>query len=283
MRKFLVFTGKTLVLFLTTFLAFIAIKNLIGAVGMGDMDGIPSSLVAAYGPSVFVRNNMLAPAFFTMIITIVVHMFVCFLVLEKGMRQKKILKGLLFGAAFGALWAFGFLELAVVFKSDLSIQIKSAIRDASAFAVFGSLAGILFGSKTAISEPGRKNGPLAVALCALGFALFHGIQYRLAFPAIETSMNSGFSVLWLLCAGGWIGFMYLLMIPGIKKRGRYFNVLFFTVAVVGIDWTLFTFFFNLYLDIPVIHLVIRCLFDLAGIALGLSAYEFIDDRLRKRG
>ncbi len=281
MLKFLMIAVKTLGLFFTTFIIFFTVIKLIGAVGIGDLDGIPSSLIDAYGPSTFVKNGVLVPAFFTLIITILVHLYVCFLIIDKGMRQKRFLKGLLFGAVFGVLWAFGFLELTLVYNSDLLIQIKSSIRDGSSLVVFGLLTGVFFGTKSTITEPARKNGLLAVPLCALGFALFHGMQYYLTFPALDQSIDNIVTILWLLGTGGWIGFMYFLIKPRIKKYGRVFNILFFTVVLVGIDWTLFTYFFNLYLDIPVFDMNIRCLFDLAGIGLGLSVYEFLDERLKK--
>jgi hypothetical protein len=282
MQKPLVIAAKTLGLFSTTFIIFFAAIRLIGAVGIGDLKGIPSSLIDAYGPSTFVKNGALIPAFFTLISLIIVHLFVCFLIVQKGMRQKQYLKGLLYGAAFGVLWAFGFLELTVVYNSDLLVQVKSSIRDGSALAVFGLLAGVFFGTRSAIAEPSRKSGLLAVPLCALGFALFHGAQYYLAFPALDQSIDNMVTILWLLGTGGWIGFMYFILNPRIKKYGWALNVLFFTIVLVGINWALFTFFFNLYLDIPVFNMTIRCLFDLIGIALGLSAYEFLDARLRKR-
>jgi hypothetical protein len=112
---------------------------------------------------------------------------------------------------------------------------RSGIRDFLCLLVFGLLAGALLGTDSVDNPPREKRGLIAVPCAALGFALFHGLQYYLAFPALDQSIRTFPQALWLFCAGAWFGFIYFLMRPAFKNGNPLRGVLLFSFGIVGYE------------------------------------------------
>lgn len=277
MKKYILFIIKIFLLFLTTFTIFILGHRFIGEIGR-----LPSSFINAFEKSFFVKNGLFWQALITLIILAFIHLIISFWIVEKGMRQNKYIKGLLFGVAFGILWFFGFLEISIIYRDSIIVQVQNGIRDSIAMTMFGLLAGSLLGTKSIIKDSNKKNDLLVIPITAISFAIFHGVQYYITFPALDQSIKNIYQILLLLCTGGWIGFMYKLLKSQIKNFNPILSSLFFAVIVVGIDWFFYNTFFNLWLDIPIYDLVIRQLFSTTGITVGLVSYEYFIGKFFKK-
>jgi hypothetical protein len=257
---------KSIFIVIMTFAVFILLKNTIAQVG-----GMPQSFKDAYQESYFIRSGTFYPAIILLMTVILIHMLLNYIYLQKHIQCMTQVKGTLYGLAFGILWFFGFLELVVTYHSDFFRHVTSGVRDLISLTVFGILAGLCFTTKAVDSD--RKGESLGVMLyTSVLFALFHGIQYFFTFKAIEQHIDDIFTVVWLLSTGAWIGIMYYYLSP--KIENRVLKTIFFSVNTFGINWLLYTSFYHLFLDMPVYDLLIRCIFDMSGIWLGLLLYEF---------
>ncbi len=277
MKKSIQLIMKIFFLFIITLMIFMLVHRFIGEIGR-----LPSSLMNAFEKSFFVKNGLFWQALITLTILVFIQLIISFRIVEKGMRQNKYIKGLLFGIAFGILWFFGFLELSITYHDNIIVQVQNGIRDFISLVIFGLLSGILLGTKSIIKDSNKKNDLLVIPFTAISFAIFHGAQYYLTNPALDQSIKNIYQILWLLSTGGWIGFMYMLLKPQIKNFNPILNSLFFAVIIIGIDWFFYNAFFNLWLDIPVFDLVIRQLFSTAGITVGLISYEYFTGIFMKK-
>lgn len=257
---------KGILIIILTFTVFILLKNIFAQVG-----GMPQSFKNAYPESYFIKTGTFYPAIILLMIMIFIHLLLNYICLQKTIPYRNCLKGLLYGAAFGILWFFGFLELVFTYHSDFFRHASSGLRDLLSLIVFGILAGIFFTTKTPSIEKHRE--AVGVMLyTAIFFTVFHGAQYYLTFTAIKQQVDDISIVFWLLGTGAWIGLMYYGLSP--KMENILKKTMFFACNTFGINWFLYTSFYHLFLDIPVLDLLIRCGFDIAGIFLGLFLYEY---------
>lgn len=258
---------KGLFVIIITFIVFIALKNV-----MGDIGGMPESFKAAYGDSIFIKAGLFYPAVITLFLIIFIHLLLnyCYLFKYIGLVPNK--RGIMYGLLFGGLWFLGFIELIVTYHSNYQRHILSGIRDLISLSIFGLMIGILF-KNNSIKTVKRHESLFVIIPVAGFFALFHGIQYHLTFKEIEQSANNIFIILWLLMIGAWIGIMYYYLAPSSNKV--VFKVCFFSLNVFGINWLLYTSFYNLFLDIPYNDILIRCTFDSFGVLIGVMIYELL--------
>jgi hypothetical protein len=266
MEKILKTILKTIFIVSMTFAVFILLKNTIAQVG-----GMPQSFKDAYHESYFIRTGTFYPAIILLMTVILIHLLWNYVYLNKTIHCLTHFKGTWYGLAFGILWFFGFLELVVIYHSNFFRHVASGVRDLISLTVFGSLAGICFTTK-AVNIDRKGESPGVILYSSVLFALFHGVQYSFTFTALEQHVDDLFAVVWLLSTGGWIGIMYYYFSP--KIDNIVLKTTFFAVNTFGINWLLYTSFYHLFLEIPAFDLLIRCIFDILGILLGLLLYEY---------
>lgn len=258
---------KGLFAIIITFIVFIALKSVIG-----DIGGMPESFKAAYDDSIFIKAGLFYPAVITLFLMIFIHLLFNFCYLQKYIGLVPSKRGIVYGALFGGLWFFGFMELIVTYHSNFQRHLLSGIRDLISLSIFGLMIGILF-KRDAIKTVKRQESLFVIIPVAVFFAIFHGIQYQLTFKGIEQSANDILTVLWLLMIGAWIGFMYYFIAP--SSNNIVFKASFFSINVFGLNWLFYTSFYNLFLDIPYSDIVIRCAFDSFGVLIGVMVYELL--------
>lgn len=261
---------KSILIVIVTFAVFILLNNTIAQVG-----GMPQTLKNAYPESYFIKTGIFIPAIILFMTAILIHMLLNYIYLEKHIPCTAQVRGTLYGLAFGMLWFIGFLELIVTYHSDFSRPVASGVRDLVSLTVFGILAGIFFTTKTNTIE--KKRESIGVMLyTSVFFAIFHGVQYYLTNKAIEQNVDDFVTVFWLLATGAWVGIMYYYLSPKINNIAG--KITFFAINSFGINWLLYTSFYLLFLDMPVVDVLIRVGFDILGISLGLLMYEYVQTK-----
>ncbi|HBV87900.1 MAG TPA: hypothetical protein DEF42_14865 [Desulfosporosinus sp.] len=261
---------KSLIVIIVTILTFGLASKMIGDVG-----NMPQSLINTYGESIFIVKGAKLPAIIGLCSLIMVFLLINFYLIKDGIHNKRLFKGLIYGCSFGILWFFGFTELIVIFDSGSFSHLESSIRDFTSLTVFGLVSGMLLCKSENTKIKRNPRSLLAIPIVAITFAVFHGAQYYFTLEPINLKINSSMDVLWLLATGAWIGFMYYLFRPGIKLKNKYLGVLFFSFSVFGTNWLLYTSFYNIFLDIPLWDVLLRCFSSSTGVYIGLAAYEYI--------
>lgn len=270
MKKNIIFITKNLLVVIVTILIFGLVSKTIGGVG-----NMPQSLIDTYGDSIFVKNGAKLPAIITLCSIIMGFLLINFHVIKNGIHNNRLFKGLIFGSSFGILWFLGFTELIIIFNSGSFSHLESSIRDFISLTVFGLLSGALLCKSDITKIERNPRSLMAVPFVAIIFAVFHGAQYYFTLDPINLRISSFMDVLWLLATGAWIGFMYYLFSPGIKFNNKYLGILFFSFSVFGTNWLLYTSFYNIFLDIPLWDVFLRCFAGCTGVLIGLVAYEYI--------
>lgn len=261
---------KNLAVIIITILTFGMVSKLIGSVG-----NMPQSLIDTYGESIFVSNGVKLPAIIVLCSLITAFLLINFNLIKDGIHNNSLFKGLIYGSSFGILWFLGFTELIVIFDSGSFSHIESSIRDFTSLTVFGLASGMLL-CKSDITIINRNPRSLMVVpFVAIMFAFFHGAQYYFTLEPINLRINSSSDVLWLLTTGAWIGFMYYLFSPGIKFKNKYLGIVFFSFSVFGTNWLLYTSFYNIFLNIPLWDVVLRCFTSSTGVLIGLTAFQYL--------
>lgn len=270
MKNAIIFAIKNLSVIIMTILTFGSVSKLIGSVG-----NMPQSLIDTYGESIFVSNGVKLPAIIVLCSLIMVFLLVNFNLIKDGIHNNRHFKGLIYGCSFGILWFFGFTELIVIFDSGSLSHIESSIRDFTSLSIFGLVSGMLLCKSEITMIKRTPRSLMAVPFVAIMFAFFHGAQYYFTLEPINLRINSFIDILWLLTTGGWIGFMYYLFSPGIKFKSKYVGIMFFSYSVFGTNWLLYTSFYNIFLDIPLWDVVLRCFSSSTGVLIGLTAYQYL--------
>lgn len=234
----------------------------------------PQYFQDAFGPSIFVKTGTLTWALAVLMVVILVCFYVNFHRTGRRLHRKAPVAGLLYGFSFGALWFVGFLEMGTIYPSEEPIRhVLSGVRDGLMLTLSGLAAGLVLRSVPSAAEPRQRGDWLIVPLVATGFAVFHGAQYYVTAAVLHQGIRNLESVLFLLGLGGvtgWMAWLHRPLRPDLPgwKRGLHFTMIYF-----GVNWVLYSSFYLLFLDIPLLDFAIRCAADLAGVLCGWLVFE----------
>ncbi|MCX8131524.1 MAG: hypothetical protein N3I35_15705 [Clostridia bacterium] len=273
MKKNIIFIIKNFLVLIITILMFGAASKLIN--GTGNM---PQFLIDAYESSMFLKTGTKTLAIISLCSIITVFLLLNFHMIKEGIHNNRLVKGLIYGGSFGIVWFFGFTEFIVINHSENALQhLRSSIRDLLCLSLFGLVAGALLCKSQNNRMKRNLSSLVSIPFIALFFAVFHGTQLYFTFRSVaERQTISGLlDIIWLLAFGMWIGFMYYLFCPGIRFKNKYLKSLFFSYSIFGTNWLLFNSFYNIFLDIPLWDLFIRCFTGCTGIFIGLVVYEYV--------
>jgi hypothetical protein len=258
---------KIIIVFMTTIIAFFILKKI-----FVDVGGMPESFKKVYSESIFSNRGIITPVLFIIFITILFHLLINYIKLNYNIPVSNKTRGLVFGGIYGILWFLGFLELSVVYNSNIYRHLLSAIRDMLTLLVFGAAAGLMFTKKTNKYSIDRKTF-LAIPFVGVFFLIMHWAQYGITFHELNQTIDNGWQILYLFCLGSWIGFMYLFLRQ--SDKNSLWNIFFFAFNLIGVNWILYTSFYLVFLNLPIFDLIIRCLFDLIGITVGVVFVEVL--------
>lgn len=269
MQNRIAFILKNIIVYIITLVCFALATKVIH--GAGNM---PRFMINAYDSSIFIKTNTKTLAIVGLCTLIITFLLINYHMINKGIHHNNILRGIIFGGAFGITWFFGFTEMNTINNDNVPSHLISGVRDLLILSIFGLCAGLLFSKSNNSKIRRNPNSLLAIPLIAVFFALSHGMQLYFTFNEVSAyqKIDSVVDVIWLLGFGTWVGFMYYIFSPGIKTKNLIYHAFFFSYFIFGTDWILFNLFYNIFLDIPLIDLFLRCLSGCTGCFIGLCIY-----------
>lgn len=238
---------NTLLLFLKNAAAIIIVLilfPLLHSLFSGVSGHMPQIYSESYPKSIIIVSGMDRLAAMLLMSVISILLLINYHLIKDGLHRNRILNGLSYGASFGVLWIWGFLEMTVFFYGSDYAQgfghFFSGIRDFSCLSIMCMVAG-LFTIKSSERKINRRSSVtlLAIPFVSLFFGIFQYIQYFFTYQPLKIYPDTLLEILWIAALGGWIGYMYYLMRPGIRFKNKACGVLFFSFSILGTNWFLF--------------------------------------------
>jgi hypothetical protein len=191
-------------------------------------------------------------------------------------------KGMVFGASFGVVWAFGFLGGWAFLGTTVRAELLNGVVDLVPLAVAGWLIGLALGRDVPQSGQRTTKPWLAVLLVASGFVAVHALGAtsleRLIGPASSLLFVPTNSLQLALLAGLglWVGGMYVVLRSGLPFESTWARVAFFAFGVFGFSWTWFHMFLVIIDLAGLLHVgLLAGLSGAVGVFVGALAYEWL--------
>ncbi len=214
---------KILIIFFATFVSFFILKSIFANVG-----GMPESFKKVYPESIFVKLGIINPILFLVFTIILLHLLINYIKIYTKIPFKSEIRGSIFGGMFGILWFLGFLELSIVYNSNITRHLLSAFRDMLSLLIFGTISGLLFKTKRNTNKYSWNIiNLLAILFVGIFFLIMHILQYSLTLLKLNQTVSNWLQIFYLFSLGSWIGFMYTLLRQPDKKP--IWNIIFFHV------------------------------------------------------
>jgi hypothetical protein len=200
---------------------------------------------------------------------------VVFVLIQAGLPGKRMAKGLVFGLAFGLMWAVYLFEpLPFGAGASLIDTLSYPAVDGMTIVVLGLLLGRFIGTD---SEGTVKTGTGTIALIAIPILFIAG--RLLGYTVIQiysffTDRPLG-TMLWVAVTGIWIAVMYLLLGPGIAVRSPLEKAVFFGAVALGIDLLMFNMFIPIVFEMDMADLLVRTAIDIVSVIAGVFVCEIV--------
>ncbi|MGD0626657.1 MAG: hypothetical protein ABSB32_18350 [Thermodesulfobacteriota bacterium] len=167
----------------------------------------------AYSVSYFVNNGWFLPVVIVLLLITYIALALIFQVIQSRLPGMKLVKGLMYGIAFGGLMFISSPAMSLLFGSSLTAELRIGLVDGSAIC----LLGVLLGRFTATNGSPRQRpvfAQMAISVVVVGLVYFilHFLIYLALpslFPAYLTQPTE--TLLWTLGVGLWIGLMNWLL------------------------------------------------------------------------
>ncbi|MHC1680111.1 MAG: hypothetical protein AB9860_02520 [Methanomassiliicoccales archaeon] len=222
-------------------------------------------------PSVIVEAGLLIPAFTVYAFISYFVMCYAFVVLDARLPGNRMRKGLLFGAALGAIWIVYLFEPVPLGEGTPFLDsLAYPIADGLSVLVLGILLGrfVATDSSEVTKASERKWSALLVfPILLLVVRLF---EYNVLDIYSSYSERTVDTIVWVLVTGFIIGAAYLAMRPGAPSKIPSGRSLTFALLFYGLPIVMVNFFVILALDIDVADMVLRSIMDV--LAVGIAAY-----------
>jgi hypothetical protein len=216
------------------------------------------------------------PVILAMLTVIYGLLLMVYLLFHKRWPGKPAVKGIIFGALFGALWAVGMIEAALVLKTSLLHEILFGLSEIPPILLMGLLAGLAFSRReddktetglTSLSAGLPSSVIVALALVVGRYFSYTVLQVDSAFAALPAA-----TFIWTLAFALMTGLIYLFLgrnLPG----SPVVRSLLFGFVVFGIDWMLYNlvvpFLFRISLSETLHSYFVRVLADCLYVTLGI--------------
>lgn len=191
-----------------------------------------------------------------------------FLAIQKSLHGPKLRKGALFGIALGGMYFVGMLEAYVVYPVSLFGEIYTGAVDGLGIL----LMSLLLGRYLADDAPDSKRPPghmfPAILIILATYVLIRYFSYSVLHIESSYSTRPLATFIWTVAMGGWIGVMYTLVGKNVEHGNPLKRALVFGGAVFGINWLIFNLFALLFIEVPVLDLLYRSVFDALAVSLG---------------
>ncbi|MCP4356218.1 MAG: hypothetical protein GY793_11465 [Proteobacteria bacterium] len=198
---------------------------------------------------------------------------ILFVLIQKNLYGKSIVKGLKFGLCFAVLWGIGFFELHHFLGKTFTDGLKPAIRDAIPMITTGLLCGYFFGTDN-LKKNTNLNFTKTVATILLFTVLFSTgrvIYYTFLIP--NSKINTPEGIFFTIVLGACVGFLYYFLNIGMPDYSKFIRTLYFTFLVFGLNWSFYILYYLLKYNIsPKIELF-YLLVDLTAVITGTAVCE----------
>ena len=202
---------------------------------------------------------------------------IVFVLVQGGMPGKKTAKGLVFGLAFGLMWAVYLFEpLPFSAGASLADTLSYPLVDGMTIIVLGLLLGRFIGTDSRVVEKvDTSSGAAALLAIPILFVVGRFLGYTIIqIYSYFTDRPLG-TMLWVAVTGIWIGAMYMLLGPGIAIKSPLVKAALFGAVVLGIDLLMFNMFIPIVFETNVTDLLVRTAIDIISVIVGVFICETI--------
>ncbi len=234
----------------------------------------PFKLPTDFAPSVLVEKDMVPLVAGPGMLIALGALAIVFVLIQKDLPGKRLVKGWQFGIVFTILWALGFIEVSALSATTLIDEVINGLPDAIIILLMSLLLGATVAQDTLVKVKSPKNLLTRVIIVAAAFFVGRYIAY------VGLKTNSIFHpetqnvFIWTLAMATWIGILYGFVGHYVSwGHSQIARALYFTGVVFGIDWLLFNLFLPIFLNLPLFNLASRALLDLPFVLLGVFVSE----------
>lgn len=242
----------------------------------------PESLTGNLERSWFVTAGVRKLAMVGYVTVALVVMAMLFNVVQQRWSGRGSFKGMVFGASFGVVWAFGFLGGWAFLGTTLRAELLNGVVDLVPWLVAGWLIGLAVGRDVPQAEQRMPRPWLAVLLVALGFVAVHALGATLLDDLVGPASTLLFvptnplQIALLAGLGLWVGGMYVVLRAGPAFENTWARVAFFAFGVFGFSWTWFHMFLVIIDLAGLLHVgLLAGLLGAVGVFAGALAYEWL--------
>jgi len=228
-------------------------------------------------PSIIVKSGLIPVVFTIYGIFVYGSLAVIFSLIQNELPGKKIIKGLIFGLAFGLMWAIYLFEPPVSTSSSLIGLLEYPVADGTTLVILGIIAGRFIGVNSDV--PFKFVLPTRVFAVIIFPLLLLAARYW-AYKAIN--LDSAYAtkpqgtLIWVAITGLWIGIMYLVFRPCIASKSLIVKAVLFGFCIFGIDLLLFNCFIPLVFEYNIIKVLVRTAIDIVPITIAVFVFELIN-------
>jgi hypothetical protein len=232
---------------------------------------------APWPPSIIVKSGLIPVVFTIYGIFVYGSLAVIFSLIQNELPGKKIIKGLIFGLAFGLMWAIYLFEPSVSTPSSLFSLFEYPVADGITLVILGIIAGRFIGVNSDV--PFKFVLPTRVFAMIIFPLLLLAARYW-AYKVIN--LDSAYAtkpqgtLIWVAIIGLWIGIMYLVFRPCIASKSLIAKAVLFGFCIFGIDLLLFNSFIPLVFEYNIIKVLIRTAIDIVPITIAVFVFELIN-------
>lgn len=231
---------------------------------------IPSSEQSVFKPSIFVQTGTLPIVFFIYGTLTYFIISIIFFVINNRMAGTKLFKGLKIAFIYASVWVIFLLEpLPHAANTSIIELISYPLADGIALLIIGLLCGNFLFQDSQIKENKLNSiNPFNIFIITLTFIMGRIVQYKIFNIYSLFTENPIKTILWVICTGIIIGFMFEYLNYTIKTENIIKKSLIFGFIYFGINLTLFNFFMPLVLQVNIIDLIVRTAIDIIFVSIG---------------
>ncbi len=238
-----------------------------------------------FGNSVLKESGLVVPALLVFAAIIILHLTINFRIVQATMKGNRYRKGFVYGAWYGLIWIWGFIEYHHFFGSNIFSGIWAGFGDFIPLVIIGVLIGLLFGSSSE-KQPKTKHPSrniIGLFMIPLLFTFGHYVFYRLVDIEVRPMDMVGIVIEIGLATTICIFFFYFRdSFVSVRKGLDLKREIYFIYVFFGINWALFNLYPLISRDIPLLSFGEMIIIDFLMSTLGFLLYKslFFDPRIR---
>lgn len=206
-----------------------------------------SSNINPLPPSAIVQSGLIPIGFMIFGLLTFGLLAMVFVLIQDGLPEASMKKGLTFGLLFGVMWTIYLLESVPHIEGlPLFKVLAYPLADCITIVSLGLLLGRFVGTDSKSDEKVRISSSYEALLAVPVFFIAGRMLSYNVFQIYSSYAARLFeTILWAAATGLWIGIKYLLLKPGTPDKSPLLKAIYFAVVIYGIDYFLFNLFMPL--------------------------------------